>query len=87
MALSFYAVWRLKKKTRIFLAAILDLCKLQEFSKVDSLSFKPDWFYDTRKGQETKNSIALNISRLKLKPFSSVIWTKKQRFWLCGVSA
>ena len=38
------------------------------------------------KDREAKNSIALNISRSKLKPFSSVIWTRKQRFlamWGC----
>ena len=37
------------------------------------------------KDRETKNSIALNISRTKLKPFSSVIWTRKQQFWAMWV--
>ena len=40
------------------------------------------------KDRETKNFIALNISRSTLKPFSSVIWTRKQRFLaMWGVSA
>ena len=54
---------------RIFLAAILDLCKLQELSNVDSLSFKPDWFYDTRKGQRNKELHSTKHFEVKVKAF------------------
>ena len=56
-------------KIRIFLVAILDLCKLQELSKVDSLSFKPDWFYDTRKGQRNKELHSNKHFEVKVKAF------------------
>ena len=56
-------------KIRIFLAAILDLCKLQELSKVDSLSFKPDRFYDTHKGQRNKELHSTKHFEVKVKAF------------------
>ena len=56
MALSFYVVWRFKN-THFCLAAVLDLCKLQELSKVDSMSFKPDWFCNEHPSQATANPV------------------------------
>ena len=53
----------------IFLAAILDLSKLQELSKVDSQLFKPDWFYDTRKGQRNKEFHSTEHFEVKVKVF------------------
>ena len=56
-------------KIRIFLAAILDLCTLQELSKVDILSFRSDWFYDTRKGQRNKELHSTKHFEVKVKAF------------------
>ena len=85
MALSFYAVWRFKKCAFFWRPSwIYANCKncpkliACHSSQIGSMTPVND--------RETKNSKALNISRSKLKPFSSVIWTRKQRFlakWGC----
>ena len=85
MALSFYAVWRFKKYSFFWRPSwIYTNCK--NCPKLTACHSSQIGSMTPVKDTETKNSIALNISRSKLKPFSSVIWTRKQRFlamWGC----
>ena len=85
MAINFHAVWRFKKYAFFWRPSwIYANCK--NCPNVTACHSNQIGSMIPVKDRETKNSIAINISRSKLKPFSSVIWTRKQRFlamWVC----
>ena len=79
MALSFYAVWQFKKYAFLWRPSwIYANCK--NCPKLTACHSSQIGSMAPVKDRETKNPIALSISRSELKPFSSVIWTRKQRF-------
>ena len=82
MALSFYPVWRFKNSH--FLRTSWIYANFKNCPKLTACHSSQIGSMTPVKDRETKNSIALNISRLKLKPLEASCGLGNSDLLLCG---